>query len=876
MLLGAALMLSAAAQAQDSPVYSVQAISTFQSYEGMDGDFTLTTSEGNDWRVTLSAEPLCNDSLQLQLTPNGTILSQYFALDHMIAQVKIECGSAENAKVTIFNDDGNPFGSAELLPYQTTTIDIQASETSLMSALLEFSCAVQEQSGQTGGEQTGVDEGYVVIKSITLTYNQWYELFVGDYTNMTQVTDENRANILGGDVANVSFDGVNTLILDNADLSSQIISCALEDGLTIYFTGDNKIGEISGESSTLIFMTDQNKPGKLTLGGEGDAAPSVVINGFNTASLGKGLSVLSPDGAALNEAYYTSEGWEAPESTEDKPVFVTYAEIGPRIQPILNEEAEPGEENPQEEEVTFTTTDIEETTDLSNITINNVVITLDEGDGYDIVEGSADQVAIVLNNPVEENTMDDVVEQVASGALEPGSDDYAAVFTGLTFMVPAGTGNIKLKMEVNEGSALNVRVGKSAPVTFTKSTSEEEEAIVPYVCTEPQYVYIYDATPAAPTARKKVLNRTISRERKTGGHIKLTSFLVDPEGVLEQSKPEAQKVVSALSPEALAFHDGMKDLKVTDASVNSLVDGFFTTVCGAALGNIRSINLTETSITGVEVSRSRGAFEDVPDDAVIYMPAGNVAAEGEANVVIGGVCNNLQMPGNANDSYEGLDMDFSAQAVTFGREFAEDQTSTVFLPFTIDKATAAALGTFYTFDGIGSDGNAKLAEVNTGTEAHTPYIFIKRDNGNLTVNNVKVKGGLPGDYKSAELIGTYEAKTFTDGDLDGKFYYGYAAEDKDDVKAGEFVRIGAGATIKPFRAYLELESDHGARIAIDWGDGSLTGITTMHDSRCTMHNDVYDLQGRRVSAEANASLSTTHTSLQKGIYVRGGKKFIVK
>jgi hypothetical protein len=95
------------------------------------------------------------------------------------------------------------------------------------------------------------------------------------------------------------------------------------------------------------------------------------------------------------------------------------------------------------------------------------------------------------------------------------------------------------------------------------------------------------------------------------------------------------------------------------------------------------------------------------------------------------------------------------------------------------------------------------------------------------------------------------------------------------VKAGEFVRIGVGATIKPYRAYLELASDHGARIAIDW-DGSLAGITTLRNVQSTMHNEVYDLQGRRVSAEANASLSTVQASLKKGIYVRNGKKVIVK
>ena len=36
---------------------------------------------------------------------------------------------------------------------------------------------------------------------------------------------------------------------------------------------------------------------------------------------------------------------------------------------------------------------------------------------------------------------------------------------------------------------------------------------------------------------------------------------------------------------------------------------------------------------------------------------------------------------------------------------------------------------------------------------------------------------------------------------------------------------------------------------------------------------VYDMQGRRVSAEANSSI---HSSLKKGLYIQNGKKYLVK
>ena len=51
-------------------------------------------------------------------------------------------------------------------------------------------------------------------------------------------------------------------------------------------------------------------------------------------------------------------------------------------------------------------------------------------------------------------------------------------------------------------------------------------------------------------------------------------------------------------------------------------------------------------------------------------------------------------------------------------------------------------------------------------------------------------------------------------------------------------------------------------------DNTPTGIKAMHNEECIMHNDnvVYDLQGRRV----------TEKQLKSGVYIVGGRKFIVK
>ena len=95
----------------------------------------------------------------------------------------------------------------------------------------------------------------------------------------------------------------------------------------------------------------------------------------------------------------------------------------------------------------------------------------------------------------------------------------------------------------------------------------------------------------------------------------------------------------------------------------------------------------------------------------------------------------------------------------------------------------------------------------------------------------------------------------------------------------------AGKTkMKAFRAYFDFydvlaeveEGSAASRIVISFsGHGGTT--TDASDASRLMNNeerskDVYDLQGRRV----NSSLFTHHSSLTKGVYVRNGKKIVIK
>ena len=91
-----------------------------------------------------------------------------------------------------------------------------------------------------------------------------------------------------------------------------------------------------------------------------------------------------------------------------------------------------------------------------------------------------------------------------------------------------------------------------------------------------------------------------------------------------------------------------------------------------------------------------------------------------------------------------------------------------------------------------------------------------------------------------------------------------------------------GAKLRAGRAYLStsynVAAGNAPELQIVFGD--VTGIsdaTRLDNNERTHHNAVYDLQGRKIAkAEANSSLFTLPSSLNKGLYIVNGKKVVIK
>jgi len=134
--------------------------------------------------------------------------------------------------------------------------------------------------------------------------------------------------------------------------------------------------------------------------------------------------------------------------------------------------------------------------DLTNKETGGVLYTLSEaaGDGYDATEE-----CIVLNSTMTTEEIAAVLEK-----LQPGSGAFAAMFSGMTFMLPAGSGWFDIDMLTMGDHALTVKIGDQAAATFTKN--ERGGVRISYECEKDTYVYIYGSDMKSDKARMAPTN----------------------------------------------------------------------------------------------------------------------------------------------------------------------------------------------------------------------------------------------------------------------------------------------------------------------------------------------------------------------------------
>lgn len=676
-----------------------------------------------------------------------------------------------------------------------------------------------------------------------------YGLMVGT----TVVNSVNCTDVLKNGTVKYIDDG-HVLVLCNAHLNNQPITCSLAGGLTIYLSGTSTIKgtedliTTSVENALIVFTTSNNTPGSLTLTKTVDEG--TWISGFAAASVPNDYATTTDDNTMIIA----------------RPV---------PISPIVAE-TENGEQPKAEKqtEVFGQATAGEDPENYVNIVIDNVLYTLKAGD---FNEGSGDDP----NDPSGVNLTEIPSNMEEILTMIPGSDSYANIFKGLTIEVPEGNGQVMVKGEIGANARLGVKVGDNAPFIFPNEDypyyNELETIYIPYSCSNPTYVYIFlaEVTPSSSSRLEGPM-----RGRVLTGHIKVStvgassSAVVSNNSYSSQTNTISNRVIAYNVPPGATASDN-RGIVMSTVSVESdyvpsrgvrrVMEQRKITELGTTVfdnvdkDKILYIDLSGTEVTDLTVNRSSGRFNGFGQNTLFYLPVNNDDG-GEDNVILDSNCARLNL---VDDMDFRAPKDFTADNATLNRTFETGTTSTVFLPFCLTKDQADDFGTFHTFKEIkGTNAVFNEAETN-GTVANTPYIFLPKANTMIEAPNVSVEGQNNFQAVSGNMVGTYEKLLWSDEQTN---IFNFVASGTDGMVSGEFVRVSSGAWLPPFQAYMQVDSSKPSPLAVVVGDVT-TAISSANTDLSPLNAQPwYTISGQRLIGKPSV----------KGLYINNGKKVNIR
>jgi len=201
--------------------------------------------------------------------------------------------------------------------------------------------------------------------------------------------------------------------------------------------------------------------------------------------------------------------------------------------------------------------------------------------------------------------------------------------------------------------------------------------------------------------------------------------------------------------------------------------------------------------------------------------------------------------------------------ISYDRNFIQDRSCTICLPFALTADELAKVGKAYTLSAVnGSTATfTPVAEI----EAYKPYLLIPSASGKLLEEIAAAKDitAVPAEAKTSvsgsySFVGTLQAKESVK--TPNTEVYGFSAD------GGKFVRVGENASIDAFRAYISVPTalSTAASRSIDIDFGGTTGINEIQNAQSSSAAATYDVAGKRVGKN------------YKGVVIRNGKKMIQK
>jgi len=168
----------------------------------------------------------------------------------------------------------------------------------------------------------------------------------------------------------------------------------------------------------------------------------------------------------------------------------------------------------------------------------------------------------------------------------------------------------------------------------------------------------------------------------------------------------------------------------------------------------------------------------------------------------------------------------------------------------------------YTVSSVSGD-KATLSNAFDAAPSNTPFLVYNNTNESKTVLLIPCNEPDLALTVADQFQGTMEEKTFTDADMAAADYY--------VCNGKQFVKVRGAGTLGANKAYLKFVTDQQQSapqyisISGDLGEGT-TGIDNLNVNDNDNEATWYDLNGRKLNGKP----------AQKGIYIKNGKKVVVK
>ena len=294
-----------------------------------------------------------------------------------------------------------------------------------------------------------------------------------------------------------------------------------------------------------------------------------------------------------------------------------------------------------------------------------------------------------------------------------------------------------------------------------------------------------------------------------------------------------------------------------------------------------------TSLTSITFKGStppefwENVFEGVNKPISIYVPAYSI----DAYKKVLGFSNIQAIPPvilTDNEAYTN-DSQLDGADVTYSRNFTNVNWQAIYLPFSLkyedlkDDFELAYINTVRQYDrdkdGVIDETAMEIVKMKSGSTApNRPYLIRAKSKGEkaITVKDVTVSAS---ENKSIDCSTTIAKFTIT-GTYNEIPSETMIANDYYGMGGGKLIKSDGSNGLKPFRWYMKVESRDYSKYSVKNAAKAIT-IKVLDEEETTgianiqhpsPNTQIFDLNGRKVN----------ENSLKPGIYVKNGKKFVVK